>query len=440
MKRTLIIILIVTIFFNIIMLSGCSRELQIMINGKNIVDKTTIITKDNEFYIPIDTLCNSINATYKYIPYKKQITISVNTSNITDSIGEAIDLKMFFDKDILCHDGVNKKADKKPFVNDDTIYIPICYTMKLLGYKVKKNSNHKVEIVLPERLLKTEMFDEENVYYTHYEYDDKGNLVKATLSDGDYFLWEYNDKGKLIKASTNVFDGIEVTYKYNINGGYAESMHRNIGDGSYDIQRYDNNGNTIYHQVENETTEYIYDDEGRVLFEEHKREVGKPYNAKYEYNEYTQIKHISYADGTEKVELRDNNGNFLAQFTPDMLVEINYHEEENSIEIVFNDAKWIWTYDDQNLMIKKELVDYVYNGSFTEIYEYDVYGNLLKRKDNNGKVIIEKIYDKYGKLVEEKLMSGNVHKYKYNENNRLICDECYNSSGEMESKYEYFYE
>ena len=444
MKRTLIIILIVTIFFNIIMLSGCSKELKIMINGKNVADATMIITKDNEFYIPIEVLCNSINTTYEYIPYKNEITIRANTSNITSSIGEDIDLKMFFDKDILCLDGVNKIADKKPFVNDDTIYIPICYTMKLLGHKVKKNSNHKVEIFSPERLFKTEIFDGENVYYTHYEYDDKGNLVKATTSDGEYFLWEYNDKGKLIKASTSEFGGIDVTYKYNIKGGYAEIIHINIEEGSYDIHRYNDNGNVIYREFgEDGLTEdiyiYNYDDEGRIVFEEYLGNEANSYKAKYEYNEYIQTKHKSYNDGSERVEVRDNNGDFLVQFVPDMPMKINYHEEENAIEAVHDDSKWKWTYNDQNLMIKKELVDYIYNGSFTRIYEYDTYVNRLKEKDNNGEILIEKIFDEYGIFVEEKTASGNIHKYKYNKNNRLICDEIYNSSGELKSKYEYFY-
>ena len=214
MKRVLTITLIATIFLNIIMLSGCSKELQIMINGKNIVDKTTIITKDNDFYIPIDTLCNSINATYEYVPYKKEITISITSGATRTTSGTLERLTMFFEKEIVNSNGINKKADKQPFITDGTIYIPICYTMELLGYNVKKKNNSKVTIIPMEHLVQEKMYDGENIYYTNYKYDDRGNLIEETSDDEYSCVYEYDDKGKCIKKISNS-GKTELSFKYN---------------------------------------------------------------------------------------------------------------------------------------------------------------------------------------------------------------------------------
>ncbi len=440
MKKSLsIITFIIILLLESFIITGCHDsvtnnidETKIILNGKNISQETTVIAKDDDFYIPVQFLCNSLNVTFDYSLYKG-LTISVESHTLTSNqrIGEA-NLRMFFDKDIVRVNGVNRKADKKPFIDNEIIYIPICYTMKLLGYEVEQKNNSQIMILPAEKPIKKKLEDGEEIYYVYYEYDDKGNLIKETTDDSTYYLYEYDDRGKLMRETTDNFGGIERTYKYNQNGGYAEK-HSIYGDGSYDTYRFDNNGNLIYHEDEyGGSTEYIYDADGKILFEEYITRNGAVRKTTYEYDERTIREHISYDNEEELIRIWSQDKDFLIQCLSEELESINYNEEENSIEIITKKSRGKWTYDEKNCLIKEE-----YTGGYIYFYEYDEFGNLLVKRDNAGEEKIRNKYNEQGKIVE-KMMDNSVEKYKYDEDNRLIYVEFINSDGEKRRE-EYIY-
>ena len=402
-----------------------------MLNGKNIIENTHIIAKNDEFYIPLDRLCNSIDMTFEYIPYKNEVTINARNKSI----------RMFLDKDIILVNEINRKAEKRPLIDKETVYIPICYVMELLGYNVERNSNFKLTISSGELLTKKKTVDGENIYYTNYKYDEIGNVIEEISDNGNFSTYEYNERGKRVKKIYNK-GKTQTEFKYNKNGTYAE-IYEKQSDGDYRIVRYNDNGNMIYAKErfngKNDFAEITIDDNGKIISSE-----GSP-KTSYEYNEFTQVKQKIFEDGNREIEIYDNNGEFLMRCHPDALKSVIYNEEEKAIEITTDSTKGKWIYNERGFLIEETFVVNTevdeLNYEIRSLYSYDEYGNLIVLEDGiTGKEMIRNKYDEYGNLIERKEHNKLVKRYTYDKNNRLIKEERYNSSGEIEYTEEYYYE
>ncbi len=110
-------------------------------------------------------------------------------------------------------------------------------------------------------------------YYYQYEYDDNGNLVKATTSyKGDTIQYtqittnEYDEKGKLTKSETVDEQGnLDKRYLYDYweNGNYKQSVCE-LSSGFIDIIDYWENGK-MKRRTSNYGVSETYDQEGKML-------------------------------------------------------------------------------------------------------------------------------------------------------------------------------
>ena len=205
------------------------------------------------------------------------------------------------------------------------------------------------------------------------EYDEDGNLIHEYRSeDGEDFVLQNDyiyDAGKLKTKYNYSFSGeLFDIYEYEYDGELLIKKYRHSEDGyvyrTWEYE-YDDSGKCtrmtdLMHENRNIT---IYDDEERVIFEEHYYNDEFSFSTEHKYNDYGETEYIMKAkDGSEKVHTKtyyNDKGLRVKQTRVD-----DEGKEYDGI---------IWEYDEQgNLLHSSNVKGYEYTAEYNE-YGYPVH-------------------------------------------------------------------
>ena len=282
------------------------------------------------------------------------------------------------------------------------------------------------------------------------QYDDNGN--RTTLNDPNYgtVTTRYDAYGQLVITTSP--KGDETEYEYDVLGRMVERYETDYSNhiGDYTKWEYNNTGpnkgllNTIKHNTDEQTIEYVYDDKCRVEVVLETRGE-KRYKTVYHYNNSTgRVEEIVYPTGFvigkeyENGHLRnitDGKGNILwhtekknamGQITEYKLGNgiagtMSYYPETHRLETqvaIVNGNKvqdFYYGYDDfGNLASRTERK---YTTPMTESFGYDEL-NRLKTITLNG-VVSFMWYDDYGRIGSKMADGGAVfYEADYDDRNR----------------------
>ena len=309
-----------------------------------------------------------------------------------------------------------------------------------------------------------------------YEYDSVGNLTKYTDGNGNVTEYTYNKLGNMTSItdplgnvkefSYNVNamldtvtnpDGSSVNYDYDVLDELIAKSYDNEEDPQA-LYGYDLDGNKITMDDVAGTTDYEYDEIGRITAVN----LSNGKKILYSYDEYGNLEKLTYPDKTSvtytynaldqltqikdrqgKVTSyeRDDNGNVTKVTRPNGTYStIEYDDMGNVIKVAnmhkgscFSKDKQIssfsYTYDKSGFIVSEAAV----NGKDIVIneYEYDERGQLIKDTEtvsHNCKLtettVTSYTYDCNGNRLSDETTKNNRffcrNEYTYNENNQVV--------------------
>ncbi|WP_206671726.1 GH-E family nuclease [Holdemania massiliensis] len=215
----------------------------------------------------------------------------------------------------------------------------------------------------------------------------KGLLTEETLENGIHWAYTYDERGNQLTATRS--DGFKETRTYDASNNLLTLSNT---AGQSEAWTYDaSNNKTSYTDALGHTTTYAYNDQQQLISET------DPLNhtVSYQYNDQGRVSKVTYPDGT------------FSTFT-------------------YNDAGYLLTTTDQDnrttthvLNARNEIVQIINPDGGTQSMTYDAAGNKLTESDFNGNVTSYE-YDLYGNVVKMTDPLGNVTAYTYDKNQNLI--------------------
>ena len=264
------------------------------------------------------------------------------------------------------------------------------------------------------------------------ETDENYNIALELIEKGDYTeayailkqLGDYKDAQErlakfqfipinitvIVKQNDVVIDGytlgVNISYNKHHLPQCVERYESMVGLGEYDYE-------------ERETTEYIYNTNGKIINEIRKESDGDKNMYDYTYDARGNV--------IEKVHTDSNSDRTVTTYTYD--IDNNLIKE---VRTYSNGGKHIceYNYDTNGNLLKKvnKSISQYYESQAGSIYDYtyDEYGNLIKEVLSNSSqdYIIDYTYDQSGNLIKEVNTRANsddqVIEYEYSENGKLI--------------------
>ena len=149
---------------------------------------------------------------------------------------------------------------------------------------------------------------------TEYKYDDNGNCIYARDADGIWWKTSYFESGR--EVFTERSDGYWKKEQYDINGHEISSED---STGELKKYKYDTNGNMVLYEVfdcvsGNPTAvyqkEYQYDSNNNLIYEEWEWTHGDYFSSSWTkyYYENNKLAKIDFSDGTSKELFEDTDG------------------------------------------------------------------------------------------------------------------------------------
>ncbi len=307
--------------------------------------------------------------------------------------------------------------------------------IKETNYDAEGNLLSYTETAYNDRGMKTEKsyFDSDGscVYYETYKYDENNNCTEEYYYQGtvlDYYvISEYNDRNLPVHITCFLADdsiSSEYEYQYD-NEGNLVSEIRSDGAGAKDFVHYERNGIYLQETCENAVGEIIYkrDYENGVIVREYFYE-----NGVMTYFEETDddITVRTYVDESGKLlysKTYDAGGNTIAE---------TYYDDDASVRDYYT-----FEYNDDNYVFKQSYHNAAGVVLWYNIYEYDIYGNVVKDScyladelesykvmeyDGQGNEIKNSVYNKDGELMTYRIMQ-------YDDYGNLIAFEDYDADG-----------
>lgn len=269
--------------------------------------------------------------------------------------------------------------------------------------------------------------EDRNDNWLKFSYDAEGRLKEAKSISGEALFYRYGEDGLMSEVSDGTGRSVSLSYK---DGCLTQVRDEENHTFQY---KYDSAGNicgvTNARNIESIRNEY--DAEGRVT--------------KQFYPDGGQMR-LEYDDNSRKIHVTEQNGN-----------EIDYIHDERfrSVETVFSDGRIQYAYNDQNQKTQiidkkgnKTTYDYDDAGNLTMVEnpmgekmemtynamklmtgikicgeeflrnQYDLRGNLVRRKDALGREIVVS-YNKNGKPIELKQPDGSIIALRYDEHGNI---------------------
>ena len=241
-----------------------------------------------------------------------------------------------------------------------------------------------------------------------YEYNAFSHKTKYEDRNGHVYVYEYDSNQNLIKEISP--KGKIKQYEYDVNSNMVKEMQPN---GSVTLYTYSSSGNILIKNENDKETNYTYNNFGQLIKEE-------SFNSVIEYS-YDTLGNLSKTinNGLITKYEYDDLSRVIKQINPYNIVT-NYEYNNNNLLVkeFTNKQEITYEYDDNSNLIKKEIKGLNDNITKTYLYEYDEVNNLIKETDPLG-YYKTYTYEK-GLLKEETDNNGNLTKYTYDNDNRLV--------------------
>lgn len=311
---------------------------------------------------------------------------------------------------------------------------------------------------------KVMVYDAEgNPLFGHeWEYDADGNPVKYTAyeTDGSYEVKEYRPgetepyKSMAYDAQGNLISGYEETRDET---GRLTEKTEYEPDGWKSVYTYEENGGVTANYYQNDQLRQTTVTDAKdnitliVYYDENGQEIDR-YEASYTYYEtgelHTQTVH--QLDG-QLYTVYDQRGNTIEHTITEWYGEETFEQ------------KWVYTYDENNILRKEEeyidgyissVEEYNENGVICRSTSYDPYGYFVSEYDDRGYEIIGTDYNTDGTIIRwwtyERYDNGQVkvrlgyyadgtlkERAEFTEDGLQTFWEFYNEEGQLEQKYTY---
>jgi len=260
--------------------------------------------------------------------------------------------------------------------------------------------------------------------YTYYTYDAKGNnLVLATLKKDykgevpelydssltcfDTVCYTYDDKGRVTKEENS--DGSSISYEYDTTGNITKETNVTVKDNTskttVNTYTYDDMGNLLTTQSENDSAAYVYDKAGRTL---RVTQNGETTRTLYD-NEGRVIQEIAPEDYDSSKDGLPTSNTYSDANVGHRYV---YNEVTGNLDREINrlNVETTYKYNDVGAKIQEKFDIYEFN--------YIPHGELESVKIS-GKTKVSYSYDDDNKLLSESYANGDTVRYEYDDNGNL---------------------
>ena len=260
--------------------------------------------------------------------------------------------------------------------------------------------------------------------YTYYTYDAKGNnLVLATLKKDyqgeapalydssltcfDTTTYTYDSKGRILKEENS--DGSSVSYEYDASGNVTKETNVTVENDktktTVTTYTYDDMGNLLTTQSENDSATYVYDKAGRTL---RVTQNGETTRTLYD-NEGRVIQKIASEDYDSSKDGLPTSNTYADANAGHRYV---YNETTGNLDSETNrlDVTTTYKYNDVGAKIQEKFDSYEFN--------YISHGELESVKVS-GKTKVSYSYDDDNKLLSENYANGDTVRYEYDDNGKL---------------------
>ena len=260
--------------------------------------------------------------------------------------------------------------------------------------------------------------------YTYYTYDAKGNnLILATLKKDykgeapelydssltcfDTVCYTYDDKGRVTKEENS--NGSSVSYEYDATGNVTKETNVTVKDGTtkttVNTYTYDDMGNLITTQSENDSAAYVYDKAGRTL---RVTQNGETTRTLYD-DEGRTVQEIAPEDYDSS---KDGLPNANTYSDANVGHRYFYNETTGNLDREINrlNVETTYKYNDVGAKIQEKFDIYEFN--------YIPHGELESVKVS-GKTKVSYSYDDDNKLLSESYANGDTVRYEYDDNGNL---------------------
>ncbi len=241
---------------------------------------------------------------------------------------------------------------------------------------------------------------------TRYEYDDTGRLTAIVKGDGSSMRYAYTQcsDGSVRVASVTDEEGQVMAFShdpaarrfsYKPAGGEEEvsfydaegRITKEESGGLVTEYEYDADGNVTSRTVNGERTEYSYDAAGNLT----RAEYADGSAEEYEYNSFGQLTGMKDRDGVAEKFVRDERGNLAEHHLGGVCVEKYTYDSRGLLTVSETmrggrTARISYSYDAHGRCTERRLSDPDNTEkTFTEKYEYDSQGRLIKLTSPDGK-------------------------------------------------------
>ncbi len=281
-----------------------------------------------------------------------------------------------------------------------------------------------------------------------YLFDSQGKNIRVEDRNGNWLKFFYDAEGRLTEAKS--ISGEALFYRYGEEGLLSEVSDQT---GRSVNLSYEAGCLIQVRDEENHTFQYTYDNAGNICGITNGRNIQSIRN---EYDNQGRVTRQSYPDGGQMLLEYDDNARKI-HVTEQNGNEIDYIHDERfrSVATVFADGRVQYAYNDQNQKTQvidkkgnKTFYDYDKDGNLTmvenpmgeklemtynamrlmtgikicgEVFlhnQYDLNGNLVRRKDALGREI-KVSYNKRGKPIELRQPDGSVIGLTYDEHGNI---------------------
>ena len=260
--------------------------------------------------------------------------------------------------------------------------------------------------------------------YTYYTYDSKGNVtVLATLKKDfkgeipkiydssltcfDTLSYTYDNKGRVAKEENS--DGSSVSYEYDASGNVTKETNVTVENDktktTVTTYTYDDMGNLLTTQSENDSTAYVYDKAGRTL---RVTQNGETTRTLYD-DEGRTVQEIAPEDYDSSKDGLPTSNTYADTNAGHRYV---YNQATGNLDSETNrlDVTTTYKYNDVGAKIQEKFDIYEFN--------YIPHGELESVKVS-GKTKVSYSYDDDNKLLSESYANGDTVRYEYDDNGNL---------------------
>lgn len=262
-----------------------------------------------------------------------------------------------------------------------------------------------------------------------FSYDADGNLIDATLPNGNQPGYSYDANGNLTQQTNLLGQNTNFTYDATFQqlAGFTDPKGNGVGY-SYDAK---GNLNKITYG-DGSTQQFTIDASGNVTSYINRRgsTIG------YTYNTSGLLTKKQYADGSSITYGYDAKANLTSVVDGTGTTTMLYDAANRMTKITYPTGRSLtYTYNADGQRTKL-----VSSDGYTTNYSYDTVGRLKTLTNATGQTIISYDYDSAGRLTKETNGNGTYTTYQYDLQDQLTSLVNYKANNTVNSKFDYAYD